>query len=643
MSWLYTILFAGLAFSSQEIPVQNAQPVGQMVPAVIETQPADETEKFDQTYPLNANGQVSLSNINGSIIVEAWDRNEVKLEYTKTADTKERLADVEVKIDAKPEAIKIDTDYGNWRNRGNGDRWSNGGKLKIDFHLMVPRGAFLNEVETVNGSVKVSNFVNFTKVSAVNGAVNATNLRGTANLSTVNGEVNADFDRLETGSKVILSTVNGHVNLMIPSDSSATINADSLNGNISNDFGLPVRKGKYIGRDLYGKIGGGDVRIKMDSVNGALAISHKNDGKSFSPATNLLPQKEKDDEDWDTNDDKSKDKEKSAKINKDIDRAVRDSQRESVRAIANAQREIAKVQPEISKITSDAMAKALATADLTVKAVANADIRAKIKDVQVMRKDVLARIANIDFGSSVPRIEKRSESFSVKGVPKVTVDAKGCSVRVQGWDKSEVQYRVTQLSYPNDRTPLKISENHSDSAVTVKVENPDADATNKYFNDGSRIRIEIFVPRKSNLKINATGEIRLEGVSGDVDLAGGDESINVRDMDGTLNVASADGRIRVVGFAGALDTRTNDGEVYLEGNFTKLSGKAGDGKFILTVPDEPNLDIEANVEAIATENLVVPKQISNNNWRFGKGGTKYHFTVGGGEVSVRRAEAVPSY
>ena len=35
------------------------------------------------------------------------------------------------------------------------------------------------------------------------------------------------------------------------------------------------------------------------------------------------------------------------------------------------------------------------------------------------------------------------------------------------------------------------------------------------------------MPRKSNLKISSKGEIRLEDVSGDVELSGGEESINV--------------------------------------------------------------------------------------------------------------------
>ena len=185
MSWLYTIVFAGLMFSSHgelAADTQMNMRADSAIPAVVVV--GDESEKFEQTYPLNANGRVSVSNVNGSIIVDAWDRNEVKLEYTKVADTRERLADVEVRIDARPDSFNVETDYGNSNNR---DRWRNNGKLNVEFHLMVPRGAVLNEVETVNGSVAVANFVNVTKVSAVNGSVKATNIRGTANLSTVNG------------------------------------------------------------------------------------------------------------------------------------------------------------------------------------------------------------------------------------------------------------------------------------------------------------------------------------------------------------------------------------------------------------------------------------------------------------------------
>ncbi len=295
MSWLISLLLVSSIFTTENGATykvnQNYNSTEGKKVIVL-----DETERFEQSFPLNSNGKVSVSNINGSITVEAWDRNEVKLEVTKIADSKETLADVELRIDSKPEFFSVETDYNNW-NRGRDNNWKNGRRLEVQFRLSVPRTAFLDEIETVNGSVTVSNFTNYTKISAVNGSVKATNLRGTAKLSTVNGSTNADFDQLQPTDKINLSTVNGSVNLTVPSDVNATVKADTVNGNIKNDFGLPVRKGKYVGRDLYGKIGNGQTEIKLNSVNGGLSILRKQDGRTQNPVINLLPQKSEDDED----------------------------------------------------------------------------------------------------------------------------------------------------------------------------------------------------------------------------------------------------------------------------------------------------------------------------------------------------------
>lgn len=638
MSWLYTIVFTSLILSSNGEPGSTVETNPFDLTAPVEAQQADETESFDRTYPLNANGRVNVSNVNGSVTIEAWDRSEVKLQYTKVADTKERLADVEVRIDSMADYFSVETDYQDWKKDRSGDR-SRSGKLNVEIQMMVPRGAMLNEIETVNGSVTVSNFTNFTRVSAVNGEVKASNIRGTVRLSTVNGEVAADFDRLESGSKISLDTVNGRVNLVIPSDSNATVKADSLNGSITNDFGLLVRKGKYIGRDLYGKIGGGEVQIKLSSVNGALAIGRRNDGKALSPSTNLLPKK---DDDWDKDDpDNNNSSLKTARMNKDIAKVVADSQKVSAKAVADAQVQINQMPAEIARITAESIggsAEAIANAAEILK---SKDIQSKIEKAQITQRDVLARIADVGFNGGFSRIEKKSDSFVVKGVPKVTVNAPGCSVKVRGWDKSEVQYSVTQFAEPRNREPLRIREDHSDSAVTIVVENSDLRAgMANFLGESKRVRIEIFVPRKSNLKINASGELRVEGVTGDVELTGSDKPINVRDVDGKLRVTNTDGLVRVIGFNGEVDSRTQDGDVYLEGDFSRITGNSNAGSFYLTVPNDPNADIRANLGELTIENLRVPEAISEGHWRFGSGGPKFTFTVAAGQVVVRSAASL---
>ena len=637
MSWIYTLVFAGLMFSSEGKAVSGHEFALQPQPLNAVIVMSDESEKFDQTYPLSANGRVNVSNVNGSIIVEAWDRNEVRLEYTKVADTKERLADVEVRIESRPDYFSVETDYGNWHDRKGSGQWKNhnSGKLTVDYKLMVPRGAALNEVETVNGSVTVSNFINITKVSAVNGSVSATNIRGTASLSTVNGEVTADFDQLQSGTKINLDTVNGKVNLLIPSDSNATIKADSLNGNISNAFGLPVHKGKYVGRDLYGRIGTGDVQIRLNSVNGALSIGRKNDGRNPSPATNLLPQKDKDDEDWG---DVDVDVDAGAKINTDkmnreIARAVRDAERESGRATREMGKELEKLGPALNKAVVKDLAKANKKISIDTR-----ELSEKIRESQIMQKDMMAKMDFLNFTAAVPRVEKKSNSFAVKGVPKVTVDAKGCSVRVRGWDKSEVQYTVTQFAEARNRADLSISESQSDSSVDIVVRNPNDDAVNGNFaSEHNRVRIDIYVPRKSNLKIEANGEIRLEGVSGEVELAGSDEAINIRDLDGKLRVTNGDGRIRVIGFRGELEANSINGSMNLEGDFKKLNAKAVDGSIVLTLPEDTSADLIANCTDLAGEGIAMVRNGGDDarpRYKIGRGGPLFDLSTNG-EIQVR--------
>ncbi len=629
MSWLYTIVFAGLLFSSgDDVTVIDKQN------AALETPSAndlvfDETEKFEKTYPITAKGRISVSNVNGSIVVEAWDKNEVRLEATKIADSKETLADADIDVDSQSDSFSVKADYKswNWSDRRNENRSR---RLEVQFHLWVPRTAVLNEIETVNGSVSVSNFTNFTKISAVNGNVTAANLRGAASLSTVNGEVSADFDQLEKGSRINLTTVNGRVQLSIPSDANATIKADSLNGSITNDFGLPVRKGQYVGRDLYGKVGSGEVQIRLNSVNGRLAITRKNDGKNVNPATNLLPEKGKT-EDWENED--TEGSFNSAQLNRDVARAVHDAERESAKAVKDVQKAVAKIKPELEKIKIADLEKLNIQID-------TAEMQKSIAEALRVQSAVLARMDDAIF-LGAPRMEKKTNTFIVKGTQKISLDAKNCNVKVRGWDKPEVRYVLTELSGRRDNKPATVKEEQTGSGVSiVVVSDGDEHDGRGFFHGNSERRLEVFVPRKSDLRIESDGEIRLEGVSGSIELIGNDGAINVRESDGKLNVSNVDGQIRIVGFRGELDAETTDGDVFIEGDFSRINGKSVDGRFVLTLPENIDADIESPCDRLAIEDLPNNKKISDKIWRFGKGGRKYQFTSVDGSLLVQNSDLV---
>ena len=641
MSWLYSLVFAGLLFSSNgDQAVNRAQEVA-VAPVATEDVAGDEIEKFEQSYPLSKNGNVSVSNVNGSITIEAWDKDEVRLEATKTADSKESLADVEIDVTSTADSFSVEADYKSWKwnDKGSGNRSR---RLEVEFKLWVPRTAVLNEIETVNGSVVVSNFANVTKISAVNGNVTATNLRGAAHLSTVNGTVTADFDRVDGASRINLSTVNGTVSLIIPSDVNATIKADSLNGNITNDFGLPVRKGQYVGRDLYGKVGSGEAQIKLNSVNGRLSIGRKNDGRTPNPATNLLQNKKAADE-WDEDSDNDLSAAEAARVNRDANREVARAMRESSRAAAEsmreAQKQIEAIGPQMEKMKLDELEKLEKLDKVKIKIDAK-KMESQLKESLLERQATLDKMRTAVWFPGVPSVEKKRNSIPVKGTPKVNIEAKGCSVTVRGWDKSEVQYVVTELAGRRGQ-PATVTEDAKDSTVTLKVINNMGNGSTlrpAFQFSPENVRIEIYVPKKSNLNIITDGEIRLDGVSGDIRLQGENESINVRDVDGHLNLSANQARVRVIGFKGDFDSQTACGDVFLEGDFKTLSAKATDGTVTLTLPENSNASFVSNTEVEANGVEVI--QEDEHTWRLGRGGSRFNFNFGEGKLVVRGAAEV---
>lgn len=657
MSWLYSIIFAGLMLASDADLQKNNHYnyIASETEAVIK---ADETERFEQTYPLNANGRVSVSNVNGSITIETWNKPEIKLEWVKTSDSKDNFGEVEIRIDARQDAFSVETEYLDWKRRGSNGRTYN--KLAVEYRLIVPRGAVLDEIETVNGSVSITNAENTTKASAVNGEVKGINLRGATNLSTVNGTVTASFDQLATGSRITLETVNGTVDLTIPSDANATLKADTVNGKISNDFGLPVRKGEYVGRDMYGKIGSGDVSIKLESVNGELAIKRKNDGKTLNPATNLLPPKNKSAEDWDDEDisrvtppvpptpkmppapplpPNFNGANLDAETRKEIEKALKDSQKDVEKALKEAQKELEKMTPEMRKQIEEQIKSA--KVDFNSK-----EMQAQMKLAQEKYKEAAAQMANAGWTYGSPSIEEKSETFTVKETPKVSVEAGDCNVAVRGWDKPEVRYALTRVSSGKNQTPFDVKAEQNGADVSLKLGAGKNAGNNNNFNEANRMRLEIFVPKKSNLKITTAGEIRLEGVSGKIDLKGADESINVRDGEGRLTLSSADARVRVIGFRGEVVAENGDGTMNFEGDFQNFSAQTVDGTIVLTLPENANVNVESNGEDTVGEGFTPDYKDDGNGvfvWKIGSGGNNHRlFKTEDGRLVVRNANVLKS-
>jgi len=237
------------------------------------------TEEFHQTYALTADGRVELDNINGAVHISSWDRNEVKVDAVKYADTKERLDEAKIEIEPGKDYISIRTKYPHHDNTWN---WgSHNNPAGVEYTLTVPRNARLDEIKLINGSLDIAGVGGEVRASCINGRLDAQDLAGRAELSTVNGRLVAKFGHVERQS-IELNSVNGSVDLTIPSDSNAEVEASTVSGGINNDFGLHVSH-HFVGHDLRGELGSGGAHIKLSNVNGRVEIHHAQDGHAMSP------------------------------------------------------------------------------------------------------------------------------------------------------------------------------------------------------------------------------------------------------------------------------------------------------------------------------------------------------------------------
>ena len=574
-------------------------------------------EEFHQSYPLSANGRVSLENINGGVRIAVWDQNEVKVDAVKRAYRRERLDEAKIEVNASADSIRIRTNYPEWNQSFNdeeGRRYNN--PANVDYSLTIPRRARIDSIEVINGSLDIDGAEGDVKASSINGSVKARSLTGDVRLSTVNGGLEATFSKLEDTKPVNLSSVNGSIELIIPSDANAQVRAGTVHGGVSNNFGLPVVHGEYVGHELYGQIGTGGARIKLGNVNGSITIKHANDGRTLSPATNLLS-----------------DKEKAKVIHRpEIETGDLNDQ---IREAAEQAREVERAQIDVQRITRQAQAQAQREIERSIRESQREIQRAQREIQRDVQRQVREQVrTDMDRESGWGRfIDRESKSFPVSGTPSVKVGTYDGAVTVRAWDKAEVSY--TAIKRSNNEESLKdivIDANQQGAEVSIF-------AHSKVPDSGSAT-LEIYVPRNANLQLSSDdGQISVQGVSGELTARTADGGIEINSGQGRLKANTNDGRIRIVSFQGAVDVQTGDGAIMLEGNFTGVQARTGDGSIVLGVPADSNFVLETNAEAINNEGLTISEESAPTakvkRWRIGRGGTVYTLNTGDGHVILR--------
>ena len=278
--------------------------------------PASAEQTITKHATVAPDATVEISNVQGSVEVTAWDRNEIEL----VAELESSKDELEFEATEKHVRIEVDRPHGHYDHDYEDD---------ANLTLHVPQGARLiidtvsaditivgvkgeQSLESVSGTVETQAFDSPLKLSSVSGEVIATGHGGKAEVSTenvsgtttvtgirgnysgevVSGSINATIaaaERLDVSTvsgdieihadlsptaRVTMESVSGEVALMAKPPVNAEFSLESFSGMIKNCFGQTARKtSKYTpGKELDFTQGNGGARVEIQTLSGVVSI-----------------------------------------------------------------------------------------------------------------------------------------------------------------------------------------------------------------------------------------------------------------------------------------------------------------------------------------------------------------------------------
>jgi DUF4097 and DUF4098 domain-containing protein YvlB len=259
---------------------------------------------------------VEVSNVQGSVIVTAWDKNEVELD-ARLESSKDEL---EFEASERHVSIEVDRPDGRYGRHDNEEafltvRVPKGARLTVDtvsaeIGVTGVRGE--QSLQSVSGEVKTQAFDARLSAASVSGEIvvtgnggkaevstdnvsgrsTATGLRGHYRAEVVSGQIQASVaaaERLELSSvsgeidlqaeltptaRVEMESVSGMITLKLKPPVNADFDIESFSGDIENCFGQDARDtSKYTpGSELNFTQGSGGARVEIQTLSGEINV-----------------------------------------------------------------------------------------------------------------------------------------------------------------------------------------------------------------------------------------------------------------------------------------------------------------------------------------------------------------------------------
>ena len=234
------------------------------------------TDRFEETYKVDPDVEVSLSNTNGSITVEIWEQSAVRLVAAKrvsshSAETGDQaLEAIEIIVHESDGRIEIETRHPKSMNGVFDWLFRRSYNASVSYELKVPRGAEI-ALHTVNGNISTDGSEGAQRLRSTNGRIEVDSAHRRVDAHTTNGSINVEVAAAEE-LEIELATTNGSITVHLPTDVRGSLEARTVNGSVRTDVPLTV-EGSSSRKRVRGVFNGdSNGHIVLHTTNGSIRI-----------------------------------------------------------------------------------------------------------------------------------------------------------------------------------------------------------------------------------------------------------------------------------------------------------------------------------------------------------------------------------
>ena len=219
-------------------------------------------------YPLPVGGSVAVENVQGEISVEGWDRAEVEVTAAKIGTGEgDHLEEVRVVTEVGLGSLNFRTVYPPHVEK----------PVRVNYRLRVPRQVHLATLRTLEGNIAVHNVEGSVDARTLSGNIVQMGVTGRVVARTITGSILVSLRALPAGTApLLLDTVNGNVDLLLPPRPNADLELSTVAGTIQGNYAFQVSSvpGDSTRRT---RLGLGGVTISLRTVRGSIRVAEQDD------------------------------------------------------------------------------------------------------------------------------------------------------------------------------------------------------------------------------------------------------------------------------------------------------------------------------------------------------------------------------